>query len=202
MHNAADFRWRKRLAQQPGRNQLRIIGGKWRGRKIHFPDAEGLRPTADRIRETLFNWLAPHVEGSVCVDLFAGSGALGFEAYSRGAQVVVFVESNPQVFSALETTKANLAPQDTNITLLVGSGPQLLPTLPATDILFLDPPFNYSQVDDLVNTIAGATFLKSGAWIYLETAANRAIVTPSNWRLHRDKQAGQVNYRLYQRQIP
>src|SRR5512146_1247181 len=92
------------LAASRGRNELRIIGGRWRGRKLRFPAAEGLRPTPDRVRETLFNWLAPMIHGARGLDLFAGSGALGFEALSRGASEVVFVERAPEVARHLRET--------------------------------------------------------------------------------------------------
>jgi 16S rRNA (guanine966-N2)-methyltransferase len=181
---------------RPTRNQLRIIGGKWRGRKIHFPDVEGLRPTGDRIRETLFNWLAGWVEGANCLDLFAGSGALGFEASSRGARSVTLVDVDHQVIAALKQTIAELS-ADT-ITLIQGSAAKVLQQNGSFDILFLDPPFNYSDLNPLLETLANSEILKPGAWIYLESAADRAIVAPSSWRLHRHKHTGQVAYRLYQ----
>ena len=186
------------MAKFTTRNQLRIIGGKWRGRKIHFPDAADLRPTADRIRETVFNWLAGYIEGSTCVDLFAGSGALGFEAGSRGAARVLLVEQDPNIATYLQQT--TVAFNATAVDIVTANTLNVISDLPATNILFLDPPFKFTHLDELLQRIDAGNFLQPKAWIYLETAADRAIVTPAGWRLHRHKQAGQVAYRLFQRQ--
>lgn len=184
------------LTKRPARNQLRIIGGKWRGRKIHFPAAESIRPTGDRIRETLFNWLAGLVEGAACVDLFAGSGALGFEAASRGAASVLLVDQDRQIVRALSDTKRQLGAE--NMTIIEGPAQQVIRTLPKADLLFLDPPFNFTELDNFLSDIENSGILKPGARIYLESAADRAIVAPSRWHLHRHKQSGQVAYRLFQ----
>ena len=119
-------------------NQLRIIGGKWRGRKIKFPDIEGLRPTPDRVRETLFNWLSPVIIGAKCLDLFAGSGALGFEALSRGASKTVFVDSNNLVTQQLQYNQQLFQCSDIEIHKM--SAEQYLQTTEKSfDIIFLDP---------------------------------------------------------------
>ena len=201
MHNAGKLLGVKNvLAKRATRNQLRIIGGKWRGRKIHFPTAESLRPTPDRVRETLFNWLAGWVEGATCVDLFAGSGALGFEAGSRGAAKVILVDKDTQVGTALKTAKQELAAD--NIEILASTAEAAISRLSATDILFLDPPFNYPDLNALLQVIGESKILNPGAWIYVESAADRAIVAPPNWHMHRHKQAGQVAYRLFQNSEP
>lgn len=185
------------LPKQSGRNQLRIIGGKWRGRKISFPDVEGLRPTADRIRETVFNWLAPHIEGARCLDLFAGSGAMGFEALSRDADDVVLVDTDSEAIKHLRRNSEILG--DPRPHIYQQRAEDFRATDPSYDIVFLDPPFAYSDLDQLLQSLEQHLPLAPGAWIYLESAVNRAIVAPQHWRLHRHKQAGQVAYRLFQR---
>ncbi|GMQ88480.1 MAG: 16S rRNA (guanine(966)-N(2))-methyltransferase RsmD [Gammaproteobacteria bacterium] len=177
---------------------MRIIAGQWRGRKLTFPDVCGLRPTSDRIRETLFNWLQPVLPGANCLDLFAGSGALGFEAASRGAAQVVMVDSARDVVRALrENTKLLSAPsvqicqQDAASYLVTGSGP--------FDVVFLDPPFTSPEL--LMRSITGLSApgrLAAGARIYIETPSTVAEpVVPVNWALEKQKMAGQVAYRLY-----
>ncbi|HHJ16578.1 MAG TPA: 16S rRNA (guanine(966)-N(2))-methyltransferase RsmD [Gammaproteobacteria bacterium] len=179
-------------------NQVRIIAGQWRGRKLPFPDAQGLRPTADRIRETLFNWLTPVLHGAHCLDLFAGSGALGFEAASRGAAQVVMVDSARDVTAALQENAKRLSAstlqirqQEAAAYLATGPGP--------FDVVFLDPPFNSPEL--LLQSIDGLSApgrLAAGASIYIETpAASGEPVVPANWILEKQKKAGQVAYRLY-----
>lgn len=177
---------------------MRIIAGQWRGRKLSFPDARGLRPTSDRIRETLFNWLQPVLPGARCLDLFAGSGALGFEAASRGAAQVVMVESARDVVGALQenakllsASSVQICQQDAASYLAAGSGP--------FDVVFLDPPFSSPGL--LVQSITGLStpgWLAAGAWVYIETPSNVAEpALPVNWMPEKQKKAGQVAYRLY-----
>ena len=124
---------------KPG-NQVRIIGGDWRGRKLQFPSIEGLRPTPDRVRETLFNWLSPHIAGAHCLDLYAGSGALGFEALSRGARSCCFIDNSKQVQAALRSSVQALNCEDRATVMLADSGSAI--TLHhSIDLVFLDPPF-------------------------------------------------------------
>jgi 16S rRNA (guanine966-N2)-methyltransferase len=179
-------------------NQVRIIAGQWRGRKLSFPDARGLRPTPDRIRETLFNWLQPVLPGARCLDLFAGSGALGFEAASRGAAQVVMVESERDVVGALRenakllsASPVQICQQDAASYLAAGSGP--------FDVVFLDPPFsNPALLMQVVIGLSVSGWLAAGAWIYIETPSNVAEpALPENWTLEKQKKAGQVAYRLY-----
>lgn len=179
-------------------SELRIIAGTWRGRKLRFPHAEHLRPTTDRVRETLFNWLAPVIQGANCLDLFAGSGALGLEALSRGASSTHFVDTNPAACRALKDncellkTSAATIHQQAAYDFLSTSQQRF-------DIVFLDPPFSDQALDELIQRVADAQLLKDNAMIYLEQPAERpAPPTPEQWHLHREKRAGQVCYRLYQ----
>jgi 16S rRNA (guanine966-N2)-methyltransferase len=154
-------------------NQLRIVGGKWRSRRIRFVDAEGLRPTPDRVRETLFNWLQPEINGAVCLDAFTGSGALGFEALSRGAAAVVMVEKQRVQFQALQAAAAELQAKDA--TLVQGDAVQLL-RQPADwqpargfDGVFLDPPFPRSLLLEICAVLHEQKRLAANAFIYLES---------------------------------
>lgn len=177
-------------------NQIRIIGGEWRGRKLSFPDAEGLRPTADRVRETVFNWLAGHVAGARCLDMFAGSGALGFEALSRGANYCCFVEQNSAVLKQIQTNCRLLGATVRSEVLLADASKPLQAT-GAFDIVFLDPPFKGSELKACLHWLATSPILKRDALIYIETAKN----TP--WQggsldIIKEKYAGDVCFRLTQ----
>ena len=183
----------------PRSNQVRIIAGQWRGRKLSFPDAQGLRPTPDRVRETLFNWLAPLVTGSRCLDLFAGSGALGFEAASRGAAHVVMVDHNPDIVRMLRRNQQLLCAdaiaivqQEAEIYLAGRRSEQF-------DLVFLDPPFQDSSVlENSIRRLAGSGRLKVDARIYLEMQAKSPEPSvPACWAVEKKKMAGQVAYRLY-----
>ena len=182
-------------------NQVRIIAGQWRGRKLGFPDIDGLRPTSDRIRETLFNWLAPVLPGASCLDLFAGSGALGFEAASRGAARVVMNERNPLVVRALQDSKARLAADQVEV--LGGDARSCLARCVGLfDVVFLDPPFSQPQLlAAAADMLARGNFLKEGAYIYVEAPSGADLNDlPVGWHLYRQKQAGAVSYRLYRSQ--
>ena len=178
-------------------NQVRIIAGQWRGRKLEFPDTQGLRPTADRVRETVFNWLAPVLPGAVCLDLFAGSGALGFEAASRDAARVVMVEKNSIVFRYLEEQSKRLSARVVEL-VNADANDYLRAVDTAFDIVFLDPPFGdanrYQPIFQLVNA---RRLVKPGGFIYLETEKGSVGAgLPDNWQVYRHKQAGQVDYQL------
>jgi 16S rRNA (guanine966-N2)-methyltransferase len=183
----------------PG-NQLRIIGGRWRSRRLYFPGVEGLRPTPDRVRETLFNWLAPLIEGARCLDLFAGSGALGIEALSRGASEVVLVERQPLAVRQLRQNLARLGEASAQViqaNALVWLGGPSRPF----DVVFLDPPFGSNLLVPLCAALEQGGWLAEGARIYLESARDaQKLELPENWRLAREKTAGQVSYRLAVRQ--
>jgi 16S rRNA (guanine966-N2)-methyltransferase len=177
--------------------QVRIIGGRWRGRKLAFTPADGLRPTGDRIRETLFNWLSPFIESARCADLFAGSGALGLEALSRGAAHCDFVDTNgaalAQIAEHLRTLGADHAGHCHRIAAQQFLQQAALPY----DIVFIDPPFKLQMVESVCAFLAEARLLTCNALVYVETAATEAPPTfPSGWNLRREKIAGGVTYRL------
>lgn len=179
-------------------NQVRIIAGQWRGRKLSFPDADGLRPTPDRVRETLFNWLAPVLPGAQCLDLFAGSGALGFEAASRGAARVVMTERDLRVVGALRESQQRLAAHQVDV-IDAEARRYLATSSELFDIVFLDPPFSQpGLLSEAVELLQQGLHLKAGAYIYMETDADLAPDNPpASWVLWKQKQAGAVSYRLY-----
>lgn len=180
--------------------QIRIIGGQWRGRKLAVPDLPGLRPTPDRVRETLFNWLQPAIVGAHCLDVFAGSGAIGFEALSRGAAHVVMVDQSAKVVTVLRQQLALLAAK--NAEIYQATAPQQLKT-PAQpfDIVFIDPPYQANLLLPCCHYLENQAFLADNALIYLEASdALDEAQLPANWQLLKSKQAGQVAYHLAQRQ--
>lgn len=185
------------MGRRPGHSNLvRIIGGSYRGRKITFPDAAGLRPTSDRVRETLFNWLQPVIEGARCLDLFAGSGALGFEAASRGARQVVMVEKNPMVAAQLKRNAELLGAKGVEIVIDDASS-RLQRETASFDIVFIDPPFAGRMLDRTVQPLIDNGLLNEGAYVYLENDAKDKFPTlPPELELTREKQAGQVHYAL------
>ena len=184
---------------KPKRGQLRIIGGQWRGRKLPVPEVEGLRPTGDRMRETLFNWLQPVIEGSHCLDLFAGSGALGLEALSRGAAAVTFVDQSAAVTRQLAHNLDTLGCDRRRATLVSGSALQWLagpPPAQRFDVVFLDPPFALDILAQLLPALTTAWMAES-ALIYVEADRHQSLPPlPEGWSVSRQKQAGQVNYWL------
>lgn len=186
-----------------GSNQLRIIGGVWRGRKLSFPDVDGLRPTGDRIRETLFNWLAPDIQGAHCLDLFAGSGALGLEALSRGAQSSLLLEKHAAAAQQLNSN-LQLLQADNSRVEQVDSLQWLTQQQPPHPfhIVFIDPPFALDLWQPISAALEAHHWLSDDAIIYLEAPRDAQLQLPANWQLHRDKQAGQVSFRLYHRQVP
>lgn len=182
-------------------SKLRIIGGQWRGRWLNFVEAEGLRPTGNRIRETLFNWLMPVLPGSVCLDAFAGSGALGFEALSRGAASCQFCETDPQAQQFLRSNQQSLGAASVDV--FPGSVLNYLnqPVRQLFDVVFLDPPFTAQLWQPTVELLEQG-WLADSAWIYVETPTTSAQLLPSHWQCHRQKTAGAVNYSLYLREQP
>lgn len=179
-------------------NQVRIIAGQWRGRKLAFPDAGGLRPTSDRIRETLFNWLQPVLPGASCLDLFAGSGALGFEAASRGAAKVVMLDSARDVVLALQKNAKLLSASTVQVRQQDAASYLAAESRPA-DVVFLDPPFDSPELlVQSITLLSAPGWLAPGAWVYVETPSTAAEpAVPSDWSLEKQKKAGQVAYRLY-----
>jgi 16S rRNA (guanine966-N2)-methyltransferase len=180
-------------------NSLRIIGGEWRGRRIRFPGQGGIRPTPDRVRETLFNWLMGEVQGSRCLDLFAGSGALGLEALSRGATQVTFVERDRENAARLRETATSLAPG--RATVIESDALGWLHGEPeAFDIVFLDPPFAAGVLTESMRRLEERGYLAPGAFVYIEMpAAAGAPELPAAWRAHRSGRAGAVGYHLARR---
>ena len=182
-------------------NTLRIIGGKWRRRVLRFPDAEGLRPTPDRVRETLFNWLGQDLSGLSCLDLFAGSGALGFEAASRGASRVVMVEQAPKVLAALESN-ARLLDAEGRLQIVRSDAVKFASSLHSSglrfDVLFLDPPYRQDWIVRLTPLLSG--IMAEDGVIYVE--AERALEACGEWRTIRSGRAGQVFYHLMRSDRP
>lgn len=184
--------------KQSRNNQLRIIGGQWRGRKLNFPDLPGLRPTSDRIRETLFNWLQADIIGARCLDLFAGSGAVGFEALSRGAAEVVFVDNMQAAVSQLNQ----------NLTMLKNEKGQVFrgdalsfvqrDDMVPFDIVFLDPPFKSGLLGKCISALEQSSCLKKDSLIYIENEKQLDVAVPANWNSLKEKKAGQVKYALYE----
>ena len=180
---------------RPGR--LRIVAGKWRSRLLDIADAPGLRPTSERVRETVFNWLAPLIQGARCLDLFAGSGALGFEALSRGAASVVFVDNSGSAIKAIEKSARALEAAGADIHR-GDAADYVRNARPASfDIIFLDPPFADDRLDDLCGLIEERGILAPGGRVYLEQDRGQAETPlPDRWRVLKDKTAGNVRYML------
>jgi 16S rRNA (guanine966-N2)-methyltransferase len=180
---------------------IRIIGGSLRGRRIKVLDSEDLRPTPDRVRETLFNWLSPHLAGARCLDLFAGTGALGFEASSRGASYVEMIDSSPRVVDHLKQTLTELGGD--NIAIRQAKVPtQLGEPAQAFDVIFIDPPYQQALVIPCCQFLETHGFLAPCAYIYLEAHAPiHDNDLPANWRLLKQARAGQVYYHLALREL-
>lgn len=181
---------------------MRIIAGCWRGSRLPVIAAEGLRPTGDRIRETLFNWLLGKLPGSRCLDLFAGSGALGFEALSRGASHCDLVELEATVAAQLRANQAQLDAAATvhccSAASFIAHAEQREPIVPY-QLVFLDPPFAGAFLPAVAEQLEQSGLLAEQSWIYAELAAEQAFVAPDSWSLHRQRSSGGVSYRLYWR---
>jgi len=178
--------------------RIRIIGGQLRNSRLDVPDLPGLRPTADRVRETLFNWLAPVITGARCLDLCAGTGALGVEALSRGAASVQFVERDARAAQALRANLERLKAQGgqvatTDAMAFLQGAPQPF------GLVFLDPPFALDLWSSLAQRLEQGGWLAPGAWIYVESPKGSAPALPGNWAGHREGAAGEVRYALYRR---
>lgn len=188
------------MAKQSGKstNKLRIIGGQWRSRQLPFPDVQGLRPTTDRVRETVFNWLMPYLPGAKVLDVFAGSGALGFEALSREAADAVLLEKDSK---AARMLKENTALLKANAQVFQTDSLNWLQSCDTQfNVIFLDPPFNKGLLPNCIETIESKNLLAANGWIYIESEADLSELNiPSSWHMHRDKKAGQVMLRLFQK---
>lgn len=186
-----------KTSHQPG--TVRIIGGQWRSRKIQFTEVEGLRPTPDRVRETLFNWLQPVIVEANCLDLFAGSGALGFEALSRGASHCMFFDKHTQCISDINSNLQKLSVG--NGETVRGDALQLLKQQPEVgkrfNVVFIDPPYTMNCALSCCQMLVEHQWLADKSYIYIESATpiNESDL-PEHWQLHRQKKAGNVNYHL------
>jgi len=180
----------------PGK--LRIVAGSLRGSRLAVPDRPGLRPTSDRVRETLFNWLMPVIGGARCLDLYAGTGALGIEAISRGASACTFVESDRALARDLAANLARLKVETARV-IEADALATLAGRAEAFDIVFLDPPFGGDLWDASAERLETRGWLAPNAWIYVESPAGATLALPPTWTLHREGQAGAVRFALYRR---
>ena len=183
--------------------QVRLIAGEWRGRVLHFTDCEGLRPTGSRIRETLFNWLMPDLHNARCLDAFSGSGALGFEALSRGAAHSVMLEPNPAAHQSLKNNAEKLLPNASErkqrYTLFASKAEQFLAATANEpfDVVFLDPPFALDLWPIVIEQLKSKGWLSQNALVYIETPKRYTLSVPTGWTMHRKKEAGNIVYALY-----
>ncbi len=181
------------------RNDVRIIGGRWRGRRVHFVDRPNLRPTPDRVRETLFNWLRPSVAGTRCLDLYAGSGALGLEALSLAAASAVFVEQDAEAAAAIRANIARLGAQHAEV---MEMGVDAFLAQPATpmDVVFIDPPYASGCIAPVCALLEDRGWVKSGSLVYIECERElEPLPLPPAWELVHSKIAGRVGYHLARR---
>ncbi|MEH6625518.1 MAG: 16S rRNA (guanine(966)-N(2))-methyltransferase RsmD [Motiliproteus sp.] len=185
-----------------GTNTLRIIAGQWRGRRLSFPDQEGLRPTPDKVRETLFNWLQGAVEASHCLDLFTGSGALSLEALSRGAASATLIDSSPLVINQLRDNLQLLKAENAQLRQASAMNWLQQPTITAQhfDLVFMDPPFHKGMVESCSQLLEHSGILSNRAFIYIEAERElKPLPLPDNWVIRKQKDSGQVSSYLCQR---
>ena len=191
-------------ARISGPGKIRIIAGQWRGTRLDVADSPGLRPTSDRVRETLFNWLAPMLSGAHVLDLFAGSGALGLEAVSRGAGSAVLVERDPMLAATLRATAGKLQGGDavsvvqSEAVAWLGSLPDTRADVPGFDLAFVDPPFAADLWPSVLPRLLPK--LAVDAWLYVESPLQDAPTLPADWALHREGNTRDVRFALYRRQ--
>jgi len=183
-------------------NSVRIIAGDWRGRRLSIADVPGLRPSGDRCRETLFNWLQPFIVAADCVDLFAGTGALGFEAASRGAASVLMVEKDPQAFEVLSQSAGQL--QAEQVKLHAGGAMSLIKNLESDsfDLVFVDPPFDSNLSGLVLERLVQQGCVRQGGFVYVESPASAQIPAPDGWSVWRDQQMGEVRMQLFRHKAP
>ena len=182
-------------------NRVRIIAGDWRGRRLPVAAVPGLRPSGDRCRETLFNWLQPWLVGADCADLFAGTGALGFEAASRGAASVLMVEKHPRALEVLRESVEQL--QADQITLRGGGAMSLIENLAVNslDLVFVDPPFDSNLGGLVLARLDWRGCVRPGGFVYVESPASLQLTPPDGWSVWRDQQLGEVRMQLFRRQV-
>ncbi|WP_372764040.1 16S rRNA (guanine(966)-N(2))-methyltransferase RsmD [Litorivivens sp.] len=177
---------------------VRIIAGQWRGRKLRFPATDGLRPTGDRLRETLFNWLAPHIEGARCLDAFAGSGALGLEALSRGAAHCHFVDNQRAATDALRDNLSTLTCNNAKV-VQASVLDWLARCDDSFDIIFVDPPFSSGLYEPILTALAESATLRQNGLLYIESDRKNTLPTPPGFTVLKDKTAGNARYQLWQK---
>ena len=195
---------RRKGAAPTHSGRIRLIGGTYRRRLLPVIDSPGLRPTPDRVRETLFNWLGLHVAGAEVLDLFSGTGALGLEALSRGARHVHLIEQQPRVAECLRSNIATLdasAQATVHIQDALHWLQQPAPAVPF-DLVFLDPPFRKARAAPCCQLLEEGGWLSDGAFIYLEVESELAFTPPLHWQLHRETHAGESHGLLFQRNLP
>lgn len=175
--------------------KIRIISGQWRRRLLRVPPVDGLRPTPDRVRETLFNWLAHTMQGARCLDLYAGSGALGFEAASRGAAKVLLVEKDETAVACLRAAASELGAEQLDV-VHADVRHWLQGRATPFDIVFVDPPYGSENLSELCALLEAKSWLAPGALVYLETASPESPSLPAGWQYLRRQRAGQVRYHL------
>ena len=181
-----------------GSGQVRIVGGRWRNTRLQVPELPGLRPTSDRVRETLFNWLMPKLPGARVLDLFAGSGALGLEAVSRGAAQAQLVERDPRLVAALRGVVERLDAA-TQVEVIAADAVQWLDSAAAAqaDVVFLDPPFAAGLWEQVIARLP--RHVAADAWLYVEAPVGAAPLLPAEWQLRREGSTREVAYALYRR---
>lgn len=188
---------RRKNPTKTAESKIRVISGQWRGRKLPVLDEPGLRPTGNRIKETLFNWLSPYIVGSRCLDAFAGSGALGVEALSRGAIHADFIDNNREVVQVLRSNLALLKCNNATVQHMDPINWLNSKACSPYDIIFIDPPFNTPLWHSTTEALINSHMLRNEALIYLESPRTETITAPESWQLHRQLNAGQVCARLY-----
>ncbi|MEO0369119.1 MAG: 16S rRNA (guanine(966)-N(2))-methyltransferase RsmD [Pseudomonadota bacterium] len=191
---------KKKSSRQQQPSSIRIIGGEWRGTKLEVLDVAGLRPTTDRVRETLFNWLQAYIAGATCLDLYAGTGALGLEALSRGADHVTFFELNGRVAKQINQHLNKLQATDRG-TVQTGDTRHLLSnsTPLKYDLVFVDPPFSDQLIESTILSLADKGWLNKQGLLYLESDANtEQAKLPNFFKPLREKRAGTARYALYE----
>ncbi|NOR20686.1 MAG: 16S rRNA (guanine(966)-N(2))-methyltransferase RsmD [Xanthomonadales bacterium] len=189
------------MSKSAKNNRLRIIGGNWRGRLLEVADVPGLRPSGDRSRETLFNWLQPWVPAADCADLFAGTGALGFEAASRGAASVLMIEKHPQAQAVLRQSIEQL--QAEQVSLHAGGAMSKIEEMKpdSFDLVFVDPPFDSNLGGLVLERLARKECVRRGGFVYLESPLSLNPTPPEGWSVWRDQQMGEVRMQLFRRQL-
>jgi 16S rRNA (guanine966-N2)-methyltransferase len=180
-------------------NSVRIISGDWRGRRLQVADVQGLRPTGDRCRETLFNWLQPWISGADCADLFAGTGALGFEAASRGASSVLMIEKHPRALEVLRQSIEQL--QALQVNLQPGGAMTMIEEIKpdSFDIVFVDPPFDSNLGGLVLERLDKNACVRRGGFVYVESPVALQIPSPQGWSVWRDQEIGEVRMQLFRR---